>query len=352
MKAKLRTVLGGLIPVAVLVLVSTVDHIPGTNIELTVPYAAEGPGPTYNTLGEVDGRQVVDISGTQVDPTTGNLNMTTVSVRTNLSLAMALERWIVHRDSLVPIEQIIPSNMTTDQVNQQNQQAFASSEDSATIAALQYLGKPLAVSVYNVIANSGADGKLQVGDTLLSIDGQAVTSGDQVRQLVRAKKPGDTVDITYSRKGETGQTTIILGKASENDDNTPLLGITMDVESADGIKINYNLNDIGGPSAGLMFTLAVIDKLTPGELTGGDFIAGTGTISNDGTVGPIGGIVHKMEAAKEAGAQIFLVPKDNCAEALTRSYGDMKIVKVDNLADAVNQVKAAVAGDDYARCTD
>lgn len=351
MNAKLRTILGGLIPAVVLVLVSTTDHIPGTDIELTVPYAAEGPGPTYNTLGQVDGKEVIDIQGALVDETTGNLNMTTVAVRTRLSLAMALERWLIHKDSLVPIEQVIPSNMTSEEVTQQNQLAFSSSEDAATIAALNYLGKPLVTSITSVVDNSPAQGILNEGDILISIDGQDIKTATQARQLILAKKPGDTVDITYESDGQHYDRTITLG-SSPNNEELPFLGIIMQMESADGIKIEYNLNDIGGPSAGLMFTLAVIDKLSPGELTGGQFIAGTGTISTEGEVGPIGGIVHKMQAAHDVGAQIFLVPEDNCAEARTRSFGDMKVVKVENLNDAVQQLEAAVAGDDYARCSE
>ncbi|MDO4910234.1 MAG: PDZ domain-containing protein [Corynebacterium sp.] len=352
MKAKLRTVLGGLIPVTALVLVSTLDHVPGTAIELTVPYAAEGPGPTYDTLGEVGGKEVVDIHGAELDETTGQLNMTTVSVRTKMSLAMALERWIVHRDTIVPIEQIIPSNMTSEEVTQKNLQAFSSSEDAATIAALNYLGMPLAMTVASVVDDSPAAGILHAGDRLLRIDATPITSGDQVRQSVRAKMPGDQVTLDYVRDGVESSTTITLASAPGQDENVPLLGVVMSVESADGISIDYNLDDIGGPSAGMMFTLAVIDKLSPGELTGGQFIAGTGTISSDGSVGPIGGIVHKMAAAKDAGAEVFLVPADNCAEAVTRNFGDMKVVKVENLADAVTQLEKATAGDDYARCTD
>ena len=114
--------------------------------------------------------------------------------------------------------------------------------------------------------------------------------------------------------------------------------------------MNYNLNDIGGPSAGMMFSLAVIDKLTPGALNGGKFVAGTGTINEDGEVGPIGGIVHKVHAAQEAGAELFLAPADNCAEAVSRDTGDMVVAKVHTLDDAIEAMQNFAEGNAVETC--
>ncbi|HET7741478.1 MAG TPA: S16 family serine protease, partial [Mycobacterium sp.] len=115
-------------------------------------------------------------------------------------------------------------------------------------------------------------------------------------------------------------------------------------------KIDFNLANIGGPSAGLMFSLAVIDKLTTGELNGGKFVAGTGTISDDGKVGSIGGITHKMLAAREAGATVFLVPADNCAEARTAHQDGLRLIKVDTLSTAVDALKTYSAGGEPPAC--
>ena len=114
--------------------------------------------------------------------------------------------------------------------------------------------------------------------------------------------------------------------------------------------IDFNLANIGGPSAGLMFTLAVIDKLTTGDLNDGKFVAGTGTIDRDGKVGSIGGITHKMLAAQEAGATVFLVPADNCDEAKTAHDDGLELVKVDNLDQAVDALKHISAGGERPRC--
>jgi PDZ domain-containing protein len=115
-------------------------------------------------------------------------------------------------------------------------------------------------------------------------------------------------------------------------------------------SIDFNLANIGGPSAGLMFSLAVVDKLTTGDLNDGKFVAGTGTIDSDGKVGSIGGITHKMLAAQEAGATVFLVPADNCDEAKTAQDDGLELVKVDNLGQAVDALHAISAGREPPRC--
>jgi PDZ domain-containing protein len=115
-------------------------------------------------------------------------------------------------------------------------------------------------------------------------------------------------------------------------------------------SIDFNLANIGGPSAGLMFSLAVVDKLTTGDLNGSKFVAGTGSIALDGAVGPIGGITHKMLAAREAGATVFLVPADNCAEAVTDPQDGLEMVKVESLESAVNALQTLSAGGEPPRC--
>ncbi len=327
----------------------TVDRIPGTDISLTVPYAAQGPGPTFNTLGDVDGEPVIQIDGAETDQTSGNLNMTTVSVRTNMTLAQALGRWLLTDDSLVPIEQIIPPNVSEEEMQQSNEEAFVSSEASATVAAMNYLGRPTLVVVHDTVEDSAADGVIQANDIITSVDGADVTQPGKVQEIVRAKAPGDTVELGISRGDERLTEIIALGEHPE-DPSIPLLGITMTSEPADDVSVSYNLNDIGGPSAGMIFSLAVIDKLSDGELNGGKFVAGSGTISEDGTVGPVGGVEHKVIAAKEAGAELFLAPADNCANALSSDTGDMVIASVNTLDDAVTAMEAFANGDEVATC--
>ncbi len=348
-RQRLKTLVWGAVPVLLLTVLVSVDRIPGTDISLTVPYAAEGPGPTFNTLGEVDGEPVVAIEGVPVDDTSGNLNMTTVSVRSNLTLAQALGRWLATDDTLTPIERVFPPDRSPEEIQQSNQQAFTASEAAATVAAMNYLGRPVKIAVVDVLPDSAAAEHVEPDDVIRAIDGRAVDEPGQVQAEVRAKSPGDEVVLTLDRGGEETERAITLGEHPE-DSSLALLGITMTSEPTEDMSVEYNLTDIGGPSAGMMFSLAVIDKLSPGELNGGKFVAGTGTISEDGSVGPIGGIVHKVAAAEEIGADLFLAPAANCAEAVSRDHGDLVVARVETLDDAIEQMQNFADGGTVETC--
>ncbi|MBI9001622.1 PDZ domain-containing protein [Corynebacterium sp. CCM 9185] len=338
MNRRTSTVLAGALPVVALTFLAMADHIPGTGIDLTVPYAAEGPGPTFDTLGTYRGENVVDISGADIDETEGNLNMTTVEVRTGMTLAQAVRRWL-SEDTLVPIDHFIRPGETLKDVSQRNEALFTSSESAATIAAMSYLQRPVEVRVVGTAEDSASEGVLREGDIIRSVDGTGVTLPIEVQEAVRAKKPGDRIRLDVDREGTNQAFDVTLGSHVDHPD-VALLGVLMDVVPADGITVSYNLEDIGGPSAGMMFSLAVVDKLSEGPLNGGRFVAGTGTIDATGEVGPIGGIAHKVRAARDAGAEVFLAPSANCAEAVSRDHGEMSVLKVDTLTEAIDQMSA------------
>ena len=349
MNRRIKTLTWGAIPLVLLASLVSIDHIPGTNINLSVPYAAEGPGPTINTLGQVDGEDVVSISGADLDETEGNLNMTTVSVRSGMTLSQVISRWLFTDDTIVPIEQIFPPGQSTEEVEESNRTAFISSESSATIAAMNYLNIPVEVEVAEVLTDSAATGIFEPGDKLLSIDGTEISTPGDAQTIVRSKAPGDEITISYERNDAESQATITL-REHPDDSSVALLGISMLSVPSSAIEVDYNLEDIGGPSAGMMFSLAVVDKLSPGALNGGKFVAGTGTIAEDGSVGPIGGIAHKVRAAEDAGAEVFLSPADNCAEAMSAKPQDMTILKVDSLSQAIDQMAAYNEGSDFQTC--
>ena len=338
---RFSTVAWGAIPVAALTLLLSIDHIPGTDITLAVPYAAEGPGPMFNTLGDVDGEDVIDIEGTETDPVAGNLNMTTVSVRTNMTLPQAIGRWITTDDSIVPVSQILPPNLDEDQLREYNKAEFAASEGNATVAAMRYLGKPTRVIVHDLLEDSPSADALEPGDELTAVDGNEVTQPSEVQDAVRAHAPGDELTVEISHGDETKEVRITLGE-NPHEKGEPMMGILMTSEPAGDVTVNYNLNDVGGPSAGMIFSLAVIDKLSPGQLNHGKFVAGTGTIAESGEVGPIGGITHKLAGARDAGVELFLAPEGNCDAVRTVDTGDMTVASVKNLDEAV------AAMDDYA----
>lgn len=316
---------------------------------VTVPYVSLGPGPTFNTLGEVDGEEVVDIEGTDVYPTSGHLNMTTVSQRSDLTLGQAMVLWLSGREQLVPRDLVYPPGKTRQEIDEANTTDFRLSERSAEYAALLYLNYPMAVTVENVKEDGPSADELQAGDAIDAVDGKPVATLEQFQALLADTKPGDAVALDYRRKdGSPGVAKVTLGKHPERDQGYLGIGV-LDAPWAP-FSVDFNLEKIGGPSAGLIFSLAVVDKLTTGELTDGRFVAGTGTITGDGEVGSIGGITHKMLAAQEAGASIFLVPADNCEEARTAPQDGLELVKVDTLATAVQALKTLSAGGERPHC--
>ena len=316
---------------------------------VTVPYVALGPGPTFNTLGEVEGMEVVDIEGTEVHPTSGHLNMTTVSQRDQLSLLQALVFWASGRDQLVPRDLVYPPNRTREEVEEANTRDFRESEDSAEYAALHYLDYPMAITVESIDEEGPSKGKLQGGDAIDAVNNTPVADLEEFQALMADTKPGETIVVDYRRKNApAGTTEITLGEHPDGDKG--FLGVNVLDAPWAPFTIEFNLANIGGPSAGLMFSLAVVDKLTTGDINGSKFVAGTGTISGDGEVGAIGGITHKIVAAEDAGATVFLVPADNCDEAKTADADGIELLKVDTLKRAIDSLRELSAGGEPPRC--
>ncbi len=309
----------------------------------TVPFAAEGPGPLFDVLGTNDGKPVIEIEGIDTpdgdsgDSATGQLEMTTVSVYHQITLPQVLGLWVDRERTVVPIETLFPPGVSTDEFQQRNAVAFADSEANATAAALRQLELPTEVSVAFVTDDAPAEGVLEENDVIVSVAGQPITQPEQVRAEITKLAPGDQVTIVVRRDGREYDEQVTLGP-SPADDQVGYLGIAMSVQPGGDAEISYNVTGVGGPSAGLMLSLGVIDKLTPGDLTGGRKIAGTGTINASGAVGEIGGITHKIVAARDDGAEMFFVPAGNCAEALTADAGDTQLVKVETLQDALDAI--------------
>ncbi|MFF0494613.1 PDZ domain-containing protein [Nocardia sp. NPDC004068] len=340
MNRRIMTLVAALVPVLVLGLVGSA---------VTVPFVALGPGPTFNTLGEVEGKQVVDVRGATLDPTSGNLNMTTVSVRDGLNIFEAFALWADGRYGLRPRAEVYPPGVPREQVDKSNQQDFKESEDNAELAALHFLKYPTTVRLRAITPDGPAKDQLRAGDELVSVGGKPVTTAADFVASVQADKPDTVLPIVVRRAGVEQTVEVKLG-ARPDDSTKGYLGVTPEEVPHGPLEVTFNLADIGGPSAGLMFSLALIDKLSPGKLNGGKFIAGTGTIDPDGKVGPIGGIQYKMMAARDAGAETFLVPADNCNEAKERTPAGLRLIKVDTLTTAVQSLDALTAGRDTPTC--
>ena len=317
-----------------------------------VPYVAYYPGPTYNTTGQVAGQQLITIRGRRTFPTDGQLDLTTVDVRQNITLAAALRGWLRSETAVVPRELVFPPDKTPEQVAEDNVASMVRSKDTAIAAALTTLGIPVetAVVVTSVAEGAPATGKLQSGDVLTSVDGQPVDDGAELRELITRRPPGSTVEIGYERAGTPGKAVIVTDAAEGETPPRAVIGVLTEERVDPPFEIDIALENVGGPSAGLLFALGIIDKLGPESLTGGRYVAGTGTIDAAGTVGAIGGIPQKLLAARRKGAVAFLVPKDNCAEAVANAPEGLALLEVATLDDALAGLEALREGGAPALC--
>jgi len=320
---------------------------------MPVPYVALMPGPTSNTLGTNDkGEPLIKISGAgapQTYPDSGHLNFTTVTYRggpgNRIDLFTALRGWLEDDTAIVPEETIFPKNESQQQVDEENTRQMRDSQENAEAAALHELGKPVSTQVVVDQVQKGmpAEGKLQPNDEIVAVDGTQVTSVAKVTELMSKRKVGDPVELTIKRGGKE-QKVKLTTVASPSNAGRAVVGVVLADDYKFPFDINISVGDIGGPSAGLMFSLAIVDKLTPESLTGGKFIAGTGTITPEGKVGPIGGIQQKMIAARRAGATVFLTPKDNCSDALAARPDGLRLVRADSLHQARQSLEALSSG--------
>ncbi|MGI8536610.1 MAG: YlbL family protein [Mycobacteriales bacterium] len=322
-------------------------------VQARVPYVALGPGPTYNTLGEVGGTPVIAIDGRPTFPTDGHLDLTTVNVQSKLTLVEALRGWFARDLAVVPREIVYPPGRTDAQVEQKNTELMRASQGNAAAAAARQLGFRVAeVAVAEVTPGAPAVGLLENGDVLTSLEGTMLRDATELRSLIAAKQVGDTVRVGFVRGGRPGTVAIKTGASGGDGPSRPVIGVMTQEKPVDApFKVTISLQDVGGPSAGLLFTLGILDKLGQPSLTGGKYIAGTGEISADGTVGAIGGITQKLIAAKAKGAVAFLVPADNCAEAARQSPADLPLLKVSTLSEALTGLEALRKGGQPVLCT-
>jgi PDZ domain-containing protein len=275
------------------------------------------------------------------------LRLVTVSVTPDLTLFDAVRGWLQHDYAVVPRELVYPPDQTQQQVDQQNAQDFKDSQTSAETAALTKLGYPVQVTVREVKAGTPADGILKQGDVITAVDGTPVATPTKLTEAIKSKPAGTPRTFAYTRGGAAATATIV----PRPEDGNPRIGVTVEPKQPHPFQLKIDLDKIGGPSAGLMFTLGIIDKLDPADLTGGQVVAGTGTIDDEGKVGPIGGIPQKLVAAKRDGARVFLTPAANCAEASANAMPGLPLAKVATLEDALAALQAVRDHRQPALCT-
>jgi Lon-like protease len=309
---------------------------------LPVPYVVLSAGPALDTLSSPNGKPLIEISGRQTYPTSGGLYLTTVSVLGGphpVTLPAVLRAWLDPDEAAVPVEAVYPPGQTAQQAEERNRQEMSDSQSAATAAALQELGIPVTVSVGQVVSGVPAARELEAGDVLLSVQGHPVTGYSSLRAAVTGVTPGEAVAVRL-RRGVREQTVDVT--TTKDRVGRTALGLLPRYTFPFSVKIQ--IDDIGGPSAGMMFALGVMDKLTPGSLTGGQRISGTGEISPDGAVSPIGGIAEKMIGARDVGARWFLAPADNCDEVVGHVPDGLRVVRISTLHEARQAVEAIAQG--------
>jgi PDZ domain-containing protein len=309
------------------------------------------PGPTRDTL------DIVAIDGEPTFDSAGQLRLTTVAVDSELGFLEWVRALFSPSTDIVGRDVIYPPGQTEDEVAEQNDLLMETSQLDATLAGLAAAG----IDVDDLfrgaaiveIADQAADGvdALEAGDVIVAVDGTEIRDARAAVELVSTRSPGDEVVLTL----DDGTEVPLVATSHPDDPERALLGLVLQDEVDLPFDVDIDAGNIGGPSAGLMFALGIADLLGPEDITGGQVIAGTGTITVDGEVGPIGGIRQKIAGAtsprddEDEPATAFLVPRGNLAEARTADVAaGVLLVPVDTIDDALAALEALADGEDPA----
>ena len=353
-----RATLAGLLAIVLVVGLTAIA------LRQPVPYVTFSPGPTVNVLGKYNKLDIISVSGRESFRDDGALRLTTVipsgpdKAKDKVSIPEVVTAWLDPDRAVYPREAIYPDSATQKSVRDESTAQMDSSQDDAVAAALRALNIPFktGVRIAQVEKGGPADGKLQTGDVVLAVDGTKVQSLEALTRLIRARPVGTEITLEVKRKSKVMERRLRTTNSTEDAQES---AVRVGIEPCCydfPFDVDLNLDDsIGGPSGGLMFALGIYDVLTPGSLTDGKVIAGTGEIDAQGNVGGIGGIQQKLVGARSDGARLFLVPAANCAEVLDSPADPekMRLVKVTTLEEAIDDVQAWAKDSDakLARCT-
>ncbi|HSN44605.1 MAG TPA: S16 family serine protease [Propionibacteriaceae bacterium] len=309
-----------------------------------VPYVAWGPGSTLDVMGTFDDQPAISVSGLTIYPVSGELRMTTVSVTradSRMSLPEAhVNYWAPHRDVL-PRDAVYPKGKSVESIRDEEIRMMDTSQSDAIVAALRAAGQPVTEMpmVESVLIAGPASEKLEPGDLIAKIDAVAVQSSDDVRRAIRLHAVGEPVVVTVIRNDMSINETIVTVSSNE-DAKIPVIGVNVGTGYRYTPRVTFGIDpQIVGPSAGLIFSLGIFNLIDPGDLMAGRKVAGTGEISAEGVVKPIGGLQEKIRGAELAGSEVFLIPADNCRD-LEGLQSPMTLVKVATLQDAIGALES------------
>ena len=298
---------------------------------MTLPsgYVIERPGQVFNVMGELDDKPVISATDVETYKSETRFDITTVSLQ-------ILAAWLDPDQVVLPLDEVYPPQLSTAQVRAESTAMMEVSQQDAIAAALTQLGYPLDRQLYvaSVIEDTPASKKLVAGDYLVAVGSVAVATYEELREQIQLSE-GKTVVIKVLRDGEAKEFELNPQKKDDSWVIGAMVGYVYDFP----VEIKLQLGDVGGPSGGLIFALGIYDVLTEGSLAGKNHIAGTGTISADGKVGPIGGIELKLIAAKKAGATLFLAPAGNCSEVFGQIPDGLSVAVVQDLESALAAIE-------------
>jgi len=325
------------------------------------PYVVERPGPTFDTLGTVsidvpdsDKKEkifLISIDGAPTYATSGQLNLLTVYVTGSpdamLSWGDVIFAWFDKSKAVLPIDAIFPPDVSSDQREKEDTALMVNSQQDAIAAALSHEGYDVVrgIQVAGFADESLAQGILQANDIIETVNGVAPKSVQQLRDIIAEVGAGNTLTAHVLRNDESVD--VVLTPYT-NDSGDVVLGIGAGLSFDFPFDVTIRLDDVGGPSAGMMFALGILDKLTPGDINGGLNISGTGTIDPEGNVGPIGGIRQKLYGAQGIGSPYFLAPADNCDEVVGHVPDGLAVFAVSTLDEALSVLKFVTTEQDVA----
>ncbi|GAB3207858.1 YlbL family protein [Marinactinospora thermotolerans] len=324
---------------------------------LPVPYLVASPGVALNTLGEHEGEEVIRIEGRRSYDHEGGLAMVTVQYAggpgARMDLFTALGAWLSPTNAVLPEEAVFPPDRSLDEITESQSMQMDDSQQAAVAAALTELGIDYDTSAIVAGVNEGgpAEGRVEVGDVIAKVDGEPVSDKEEAVELVRDREVGDEVALTVERDGRTREVTVT---STESEEGEPLIGVMVGNDMDFPVEVDISVGDIGGPSAGMMFALGIMDRLSPEGLTGGHVIAGSGTITPEGEVGGVSGVQQKMVSAQRQGAEYFFVAAESCSQTLdSAATGEIEVVRIERLSEAVDALEAIRTGEglqDLPRC--
>ncbi|MET0480281.1 MAG: S16 family serine protease [Mycetocola sp.] len=319
-------------------------------------YVIQQPGPVFDTLGSVTIKDkdvpLVTVDGAETYETGGSLDMLTVQALGNrekrpswFEVALA---WFSPSKAIVPVDAVFPVGVSTEEREAENAALMIDSQQDAIAAALSELGYefPAQLAVGQIAEGAPADGKLKVDDEIHAVNDVPVSDLASLRSAIAENGTEAPAVFDVTRGGVPTTVSITPVPATSADgEKTSIIGVATKVLYDFPVDVTIQLDNVGGPSAGMMFALGIIDKMTPGELNGGEKVAGTGTIDAEGVVGPIGGIRQKLYGAVDAGADYFLAPEANCNEVVGHVPDGIRVLSVATLDDSLAALEAVASSD-------